>query len=225
MNLVAPYARSVGEKVPIRYFHLSESLVCNLTTLCYKELMRIGGHQETERLGKWMVYAAWILFLILLTVLFNNYLDKQHNPNTNIQISHNNSEIQEITLQRNRYGHYVTSGRINSKPVVFLLDTGATTISIPEGVARKLGLKKGVPHSVHTANGTITVYSTMLNSVAIGPIELRQLRAGVNPHMDGQEILLGMNFLKQIEMIQRGDQLILRRVSPVLSVPLADGNH
>ena len=163
-----------------------------------------------KTIGKWMVYASWILFLALLTVFFNNYLEKQYNPNAKVQKSLNPDGSYDVSLTRNRYGHYVTNGLINGRSVTFLLDTGATNISIPEPVARHLGLEPGAPHSVSTANGTITVYSTMLDSVAIGPLEIQGLLGDINPYMGGEEILLGMNFLKHLEIIQRGDQLILR---------------
>ncbi|MCI0653429.1 MAG: TIGR02281 family clan AA aspartic protease [Methylococcaceae bacterium] len=169
--------------------------------------------EPNNAIGKWMVYAAWILFLTLLTLFFNEYLEKQYNPNTKLEQSVDPDGIDQISLARNRYGHYVTSGKINDQPVTFLLDTGATHISIPAIVARRLGLKRGAAHSVMTANGLITVYSTLLDSVAVGPLEIRGLRGGINPYMDGEEILLGMNFLKHLEIIQRGDQLILKRPS------------
>ncbi len=159
-----------------------------------------------------MVYGAWIIFLILLTVLFNNYLEKQNNPNTDVYGQIASDQSIEVILQRNRYGHYVTNGEINGKPVTFLLDTGATTISVPQKTAQRLGLKKGVPLSAHTANGTVTVYHTKLDSVSIGHISLHQLRGDINPNMGGEEILLGMNFLKHLELVQRGNQLILRQL-------------
>ena len=169
--------------------------------------------EPTKEIGKWMVYASWILFLALLTLIFNHYLEKQYNPNEKVQQSVDPDGTYQVSLTRNRYGHYVTSGSINGQPVTFLLDTGATNISIPEPVARRLELKRGTPLSVSTANGVITVYNTVLDRVAIGLLEIRGLRGGINPHMGGDEILLGMNFLKRLELIQRGDQLILRKPS------------
>lgn len=166
-------------------------------------------------LGKWMVYAAWIIFLILLTVLFNNYLEKQNNPNTDVYGQITSNQSIEVILLRNRYGHYVADGEINGKPVTFLLDTGATTISVPQKTASRLGLEKGAPMSAYTANGTVTVYHTKLDSVRIGRIVLHQLRGDINPNMGGKEILLGMNFLKHLELVQRGDQLILRQLPNV----------
>lgn len=116
----------------------------------------------------------------------------------------------EVILQRNRMGHYVANGEINNQPVRFLLDTGATSISLPAEVAQRLGLKGTRKHQVETANGTITVSATRLHQVSLGGITLHNVRAHINPHMDGEDVLLGMTFLKHLEMIQRGNTLTLR---------------
>jgi len=156
-----------------------------------------------------MIYLAWMLLLGLLTYGFNNYLEQQNNPNQNISAEWNNN-LAEVKLKQNRYGHYVVNGQINHHPVTFLLDTGATLISIPEKIALQLQLERGYPSQSKTANGTITVYGTRLKSVSIGSIELNNVRASINPHMHGNEILLGMSFMKHLEMTQKGNELILR---------------
>jgi len=156
-----------------------------------------------------MIYIAWILLLALLTVGFNNYLEQQNNPNQDISAEWTNN-VAEVRLKQNRYGHYLANGKINNISVNFLLDTGATLISIPEHIARKLHLKKGYPSQSRTANGTITVYGTRLNSVRIGSIELNNIRASINPYMTGNEILLGMSFMKHLEMTQKNNELVLR---------------
>ena len=157
-----------------------------------------------------MIYLAWIIFLGILTLVFKKYLDQQNNPNQDIALSYNENDIAEVRLQRNRYGHYLANGRINNHPVTFLLDTGATHISIPLAVAQRLGLEQGSQSRTVTANGTINVYNTRLQSVSIGAIKRHDVRASINPYMSGDEILLGMNFMKHLEMIQRGNELILR---------------
>ncbi len=162
-----------------------------------------------SKMGQGMIYIAWLLFLAMLTFGFKDYLDQQNNPNQDISTVSNNN-IAEVRLKQNRYGHYVVNGQINNSPVTFLLDTGATLISIPEEIANKLQLKKGYPTQSRTANGTITVYSTRIDLVSIGNIKLTNIRASINPHMDGDEILLGMSFMKHLEMIQKGKELILR---------------
>lgn len=156
-----------------------------------------------------MIYLAWLLFLALLTFWFNNYLEQQNNPNQNISATWD-KDVAEVKLTQNRYGHYLANGKINHLPVTFLLDTGATLISIPEPIALQLKLKRGLSAKSRTANGTITVYDTRLNSVSIGSIELNNIRATINPHMKSDEILLGMSFMKHLEMTQKGKELILR---------------
>lgn len=158
-----------------------------------------------QGIGKGMIYAAWLIILGLLTLFFNQYLDKEYNPNQNISAT-----SREIILKRNRNGHYVTNGRINGKSVVFFLDTGATIVSIPAHLKDYLNLEQGVPLMAETANGTITTYHTSLDNIAIGAIELHNVRASLNPQMQMNEILLGMSFLKHLEFTQRGDTLILR---------------
>ena len=103
------------------------------------------------------------------------------------------------------------TGQINRQPVEFLLDTGATDVVIPEAIARQLNLRVGRPHLASTANGTITVYSTIIDELGIGDIILYNVRASINPAMRPPSVLLGMSALKQIEFIQKGDSLTLRQ--------------
>jgi aspartyl protease family protein len=168
-------------------------------------------HQQSKSIGKGMIIMAWIMVLGLLTLFFNNLLDKQHNPNSELQSRQDASGTREVQLLRNRAGHYVATGEINQSRVIFFLDTGATTISIPGGVASQLGLKKGHAMNVQTANGTVQVYSTQLKQVKLGDIELFDVNANINPHMQGDEILLGMNVLKKLELVQKGNTLTIRQ--------------
>ena len=121
----------------------------------------------TGRTGRLMVYGSWILAALLLTWLFSGLLDRQRNPNYSPQSSVGPDGDRRVVLKRNRFGHYYARGAINGKPVEFLLDTGATVVSIPEQVAARLGLERGPPRVVQTANGRIVTYATVLDSVAI----------------------------------------------------------
>lgn len=170
-------------------------------------------HEQTS-IGRWMIAAAWILCLLLLTLVFGDFLEQQHNPNQSLNTI-SEGESRSVVLQQNRFGHYVATGTINKQPVVFMLDTGATSVSVPAPIAQRLQLEKGYANVVNTANGTITVYSTLLDQVGLGAIELNQVRAHINPHMDGEEILLGMSFLKQLAFSQQGDKLTLTQSIPI----------
>ena len=185
-------------------------MICFASLILDDILLAMSEHQN-KSMGKGMIITAWIIALGMLTLFFNKVLEKQYNPNQSLQSSINASGIREIKLLRNRGGHYVTPGEINQQKVVFMLDTGATTISIPAGIAKNIGLKKGYAFNVSTANGTIQVYSTRLQQVKMGDITLDDVSANINPYMEGEEILMGMNVLKKLEMIQRGDTLTLRQ--------------
>lgn len=167
--------------------------------------------KEQKRIGTFMVTVMWILFLLLLVSFFAGVIDRQTNPNQNLNTRYSETGVREVELQRNRYGHYVTDGLINGMPVVFMLDTGATGVAVPEHIARRLQLERGRAIQLRTANGVATGYAARLELVAVDGIELENISAIINPHDDSDVILLGMSFLKKIEFTQRGDSLILRQ--------------
>ena len=162
-------------------------------------------------LGRGMLILGWGLGLALLALLFSGVLEHQHNPNRQLHTVYSSDGAREVVLQRNRAGHYLANGIINGQDVEFLLDTGASDVSIPQQVATRLGLQAGQARVYRTANGQITAYDTRLPSLALGEIRLHDVRASINPHMDGETILLGMSFLRYLEFTQRGDSLIIRQ--------------
>ena len=167
--------------------------------------------QSHRRLGVGMLIFAWLILLGLLTLYFGGLLDRQHNPNQDVAGRVLADGVREVVLHENRRGHYVATGRINRQPVSFLLDTGATTVSVPAGLARRLGLPSGAPTPVQTANGVVTAYATRLERVELGEIALTDVRAHINPGMGGEDVLLGMSFLRQLDLTQRDGTLTLRQ--------------
>lgn len=161
-------------------------------------------------MGLAMQVLAWVALIVLGVFFFGDLLDKQFNPNQSLQTSYGEG-VKEVVLQRNKYGHYVTSGEINGQPVTFLLDTGATGVAIPEELARQLGLRRGRAFATQTANGITTSYAARLENVSVGGISLQNVQAGITPGLQTDQVLLGMSFLKHIEFTQRGDTLILRQ--------------
>ena len=95
-------------------------------------------------------------------------------------------------------------------PVNFLLDTGATQIAVPLAVAQSAGLTEGDIQLVQTAGGTTRVRDTLVDSIAIGPLRFSKLRGVIVPAMEGEEVLLGMNVLRQLDIRQHDGLLILR---------------
>jgi aspartyl protease family protein len=166
---------------------------------------------STQGIGKTMTTVAWLLALALFAWIFAGLEERENNPNQYVATQQLDNGGKAITLQRNRYGHYVADGFINGERVTFLLDTGASDISVPGALADRLGLRRGPAQQYNTANGVITGYLTRLESVRLGDIELHNVRASINPRNQGDELLLGMSFLKELEFTQRGDTLTIQQ--------------
>ncbi len=162
---------------------------------------------EFAKIGRMMFFMAGGLMILML--MFGQWEDRQFNPNSSPTSSIDEMGHRSVTLERNRYGHYVTAGSINGQKVTFLLDTGATQVAIPGQLEHELRLRRGRPHQVNTANGTALAYQTHLDHLKIGEIVLYDVDATIAPSMQGEEILLGMSVLKRLDFEQSGNLLTL----------------
>ncbi|MCA1768296.1 MAG: TIGR02281 family clan AA aspartic protease [Idiomarina sp.] len=163
----------------------------------------------THSFGKPFMFIAWALAIALLVWFFEDKLQQQFNPNTEVQSHIGNGQV-TVVLEQNRMGHYVAQGRVNGQPVTFLLDTGATLVAVPEALAQELGLRKGRQGMSQTANGRVITYRTEIDRLELGDIQMTNVAASITPGMDGNIILLGMSALKEFELTQKGDTLTLR---------------
>lgn len=165
---------------------------------------------STQNIGRTFIWIAWILAIGLFVLLFQDILDDQYNPNAQPESFIDTQGRAEVHLKQNRQGHYLVNGRINDVNVSFLLDTGATSVSIPAHIADQLNLPNQGEYMVNTANGRVKVFKTSIDQLSIGNIFLYNVDANINSGMQSNEILLGMSALKQVEFSQTGKQLILR---------------
>ena len=163
-----------------------------------------------RRAGRVMWVLAWGAGLLLATHFFGNWEDTQRNPNRTPESRHGEGFV-ELSLASSRQGHYLVNGQIDGHDVTFMLDTGATQVAIPCEVAERLGLQRGAPITISTANGRATGHRSRLDSLRLGDIELHDVAALIAPGMDGDEVLLGMSALKQLEFSQKGGTLVLRQ--------------
>ena len=169
--------------------------------------------QPGQRAGKVMLIFAWLAALLVATHFFAGWEERQRNPNQAPQSLRGNDFI-EVQLASSRQGHYLAGGQINGQAVTFLLDTGATQVAVPQQLARSLGLQPGAAIMINTANGRATAHRTRLDSLHLGDIVLHDVAALIAPGMDGDEVLLGMSALKQLEFSQKGGTLVLRQSTP-----------
>lgn len=117
----------------------------------------------------------------------------------------------EIVIPRSRDGHYYVAGSINGKPLVFVVDTGATTVSVDREFARAAGLPKGEAATFSTAGGVIGGEIVQNQTVEAGGIRVNDISISVGMRMNsGAPALLGQNFLRYVDVLQSGDRMVLR---------------
>ena len=134
------------------------------------------------------------------------------------------SDVSKVSVKAGPPGLYTTGGKINGEHVVFLIDTGASVISIPQNTADRLGLTviEGSQSEARTAGGPVPTYRCRLDSIAVGSISLRnvEVEAIVNSGLEDDTVLLGTNYLKYLTMELKGGHMLLRKGE--LRVPLSE---
>ena len=108
---------------------------------------------------------------------------------------------------------FTVDGTINGAPVTFLVDTGASVVTLNSQAARRIGIDylAGEPATSMTASGIVDSYRVVLDTVKVGRIVLRNVKGAVLEGYFPQRILLGMSFLNQVEMRRDSGVLELRK--------------
>ena len=121
--------------------------------------------------------------------------------------------MQTVNLPADSSGHFFSVGQVNGKSVRFLVDTGATSISLSSDFAQNAGIdfRKGQQMVMQTANGNTTAYRVTLDSVSLGDITLYQVDGVVMDGIGANMALLGMSFLNRMEMRREGSVLTLTK--------------
>ncbi len=113
-----------------------------------------------------------------------------------------------VELSRARDGHFHIDGTIQGAPISFLIDTGASTVSISQQLATRIGLGCDVSASFRTANGIVEGCSSRVAELEFGPFRIANASVAILPDL-ASEALLGMNALRKVRMEQQGDTLRL----------------
>ena len=112
-----------------------------------------------------------------------------------------------ISIPMNHMGMFQISGSINGVPVNFLVDTGASSVAMSEKTAKKIGLQYklyGDRAISSTAAGDTRSWLMPLKKVSVAGLELTNVHGAVVEKMDFDEVLLGMSFLRQLNMSNNG---------------------
>jgi len=116
----------------------------------------------------------------------------------------------QIVLTAQSGGHFFSAGAINGKAVRFLVDTGATNVSMGQSDAARLGLdlSKARRGTSSTANGVIPIQRVQLDSVRVGDVLVYNVEATIVP-LAMDHVLLGNSFLTRFQMKRENDTLTL----------------
>jgi aspartyl protease family protein len=107
---------------------------------------------------------------------------------------------------------YRTAGSINGRPVMFLVDTGATVVAMNAKHARGLGLdlRQARAFNATTASGQVKSLQLMVSQMTVGDIKVNNVSVAVLPGDFPVDILLGMSFLRNVEMSQNAGLMLLK---------------
>jgi aspartyl protease family protein len=118
----------------------------------------------------------------------------------------------ELVIPRQRDGHFHVKGEVNRQPVVFLIDTGASHVSVSQALADQAGLPAGSPITLNTANGQRP--GQLVRGVPVRAGDLVLNDASVSVGLSGlppDQALLGQSFLKQFDVEINRQTMVLRR--------------
>lgn len=108
---------------------------------------------------------------------------------------------QAIIIKRQDDGHYWLQVEVNTVPVRFLIDSGATTTAINENTAKVASIdvdREGYPVIISTANGRVTAQRGSIKSLVIGPHHIENHHVVVSDKFEDTNVL-GMNFLDSMK--------------------------
>ena len=123
------------------------------------------------------------------------------------------SAADSVAITADMRGHFTADGQVNGMPVRFMVDTGASLVSLPASEAQRLSLdyKKGQKALMGTANGTVQGYLIKLDTLTLGGVTLHGVDAVVLDGAGFGSPLLGMSALNRLNMKREGDVMTLTR--------------
>lgn len=117
-----------------------------------------------------------------------------------------------VVLMADSRGHFYAQGSILNRPARFMVDTGASLVTLDQVEAERLGLdyRAGTPVKVNTANGAANAWRLKIASLQVGDITTYDVDAVVMP-LPMATVLLGNSFLSRFDLRREGSQMTLTR--------------
>ena len=110
----------------------------------------------------------------------------------------------EVSFRERKGGHFIVDAKVDGVPIQFLVDTGASDVTLTPRDARRLGFdlnRLNYDRTYRTANGVVKGAPVRLHRLSVGHISLADVRASVNS-ADMNRSLLGMSFLSRLSSFE-----------------------
>ena len=124
------------------------------------------------------------------------------------------SNARSLVVQASRGGHFAVDARIDGRRIPFMIDTGASQITIRESDASRLGFhpkERDYAIRINTANGVGRAAQVDLRMVEVGDILVRDVPALIVPDNVLNVNLLGMTFLSRVRWSHERGRLMLEQ--------------
>ena len=155
-----------------------------------------------------------VFFIGLLYVLYASYgvdflsnsANRSRMPNTEEKNVTNVAHSLEIPMQRD--GHYWLDMQVSNYDVQFIVDTGATLVTLSYSDAQKMNLylnESDFSIPVNTAGGVTKMAEINIDRISYGVIDVYNVQALVAQEGMLSVSLLGMNFLNRLDQFQFDD--------------------
>lgn len=152
--------------------------------------------------GPAAIVIFWMAVMGLLYAVMTHYLKP-----TPVSVS----ATGDLVIPRARDGHFYAAGRVNGKPVNFMVDTGASLVTVSENFAHAAEISMGIPTVFKTANGDLPGRIVTGIPVTLGPISVSGVRIGVGlVGGNDNDALLGQSFLSRFEIVISKEKMVLR---------------
>ncbi len=163
---------------------------------------------QTARRGALGIVVFWLALMGVLYLGFDHFEQRREAGSQPYA-----TEQGELVIPRGRDGHFRVQGQVNGQDVTFLVDTGASTVTVSEAFARRASLEGGQSVTFQTANGPLQGRVLRQVPVQAGHLGLSGTTVAVGlVGLDADKALLGQSFLSRFDIqILQGEMRLTPR--------------
>ena len=161
---------------------------------------------STVRIGAFWILIVWVGLGAALYAGFSHFEDQRK-----ARLAPYTTEQGEIVITRSKDGHFRLPGTVNGRPVDFLVDTGASLVTVNARFAQQAGLEGGKGVTFNTANGPMAGRVLRDVPVTAGSLAVGGTDVGVGLETGQDSVaLLGQSFLSRFDIELKANQMVLR---------------